>query len=91
MRIISAIIAAAFMVVTSFGAYAAPAASSGAGVKAESTFELIKAKKDKKAKKGKKAKSKKSKKAKKGPGTCGTGKYWSKGKCLSAADKKDKK
>jgi ABC-type transporter MlaC component len=42
-----------------------------------------KGKKAKKAKKGKKAKSKS-----KGPGRCGVGKYWKKGKCEDASSKK---
>jgi hypothetical protein len=89
MRIISAAIAAIFFAVSSAGAFAASPASIQ-GVKSEPAFELVKAKKAKaKAKKGKKAKATKGKKAGgKGAGKCGAGKYWKKGACLSAADKK---
>jgi|GraSoi_2013_40cm_1033754.scaffolds.fasta_scaffold71469_2 hypothetical protein len=86
MRIISPVVAAIFLVTSIFGAFAAPTASPVEGLKAPSTFEFVK-----KTKKSAK-KSKKSSKGKKGAGRCGTGKYWSKGKCASAADKKaDKK
>jgi hypothetical protein len=85
MRVISAAIAAIFFAVSSAGAFAA-APAPAQGLKSQSTFELIKAGK-KKAKAGKKAK--KGKKGK-GAGHCGAGKYWSKGKCLSASDKKAK-
>lgn len=86
MRIISSVVAAIFLVTSTFGAFAAPTSSTAQGVKAPSTFELVKkmnksGKKSKKPKKGKKGSGK-------GPGRCGTGKYWSKGKCASASDKK---
>ena len=86
MRIISPVVAAMFLVTSTFGAFAAPTASPAEGLKAPSTFELVKktkktAKTAKKSNKGKRASAK-------GPGKCGTGMYWSKGKCASAADKK---
>ncbi len=88
MRFVSAAVAAIFLGVSSFGAFAATTPSFP-GVKAESTFELIKSgkKSTKKAKKGKKAKKAK---GGKGPGHCGTGQYWSKGKCEKASAKKSK-
>jgi hypothetical protein len=85
MRIISAAIAAAFLAVSSaaFAAVPAPVDS----LKSQPAIELIKKGKKaaKKAKKGKKAKKASSK-----AGKCGAGKYWKKGKCLNAADKKPK-
>lgn len=82
MRFISATIAAALFAVFSFGVSAAPVTSTVQGAKAPSTFELI-AKKKKSAKKKKKSKKKGSK-----AGKCGTGKFYKKGKCVSASDKK---
>jgi hypothetical protein len=53
------------------------------------TVQAKKAAKKKAAKKGKaKAKKAKSKSKKKGPGRCGTGMYWKKGKCEDASKKK---
>jgi hypothetical protein len=86
MRIISPIVAATFLVTSTFGAFAAPTASPAAGVKAPSTFELVK--KTKKSAKKSKGNGKVRKTSAKGAGHCGTGKYYSKGKCMSASDKK---
>jgi hypothetical protein len=84
MRIISAVIAATFFAVSSAGAFAA-APAPAQGLKSPSAVEFVKSGK-KKAKAAKKAK--KGKKGKIGAGKCGVGKYWKKGKCLSASDKK---
>jgi hypothetical protein len=84
MRIL-AIAAVAALFAAQSVAFAAPDASSARAVHPQSTFELVKA--------GHKVKGKKHHhKGKKGaaPGKCGTGKYYSKGKCLSASDKKPK-
>jgi hypothetical protein len=93
MRKITAAFVAAIFAMLSFGAYAAPV--SGQAAKPQSTYELIakKSKTYKKAAKRKKTavKAKKGKGAKKGgkrAGRCGVGKYYKKGKCASAADKK---
>ncbi len=90
MRIISSVVAAMFLVTSTFGAFAAPTASPAEGLKAPSTFELVKKTKKtaKTAKKSSKGKRASAKGRGKGPGRCGTGMYWSKGKCASAADKK---
>jgi len=79
MRIVSAAVVAALLAASTLGAAAIPSASTG--LKAQSTFELIKSKK----KAMKKAKGKhKGHKGGKGPGKCGVGKYYKHGKCNSA-------
>lgn len=68
---------------------AASLLSPGSQPAADGVTYTVKAKKA--AKKKGKAKAKKGKKAKsksKGPGRCGVGKYWKKGKCEDAAAKK---
>jgi hypothetical protein len=68
---------------------AASLLSPGSQPAADNVTYTVKAKKA--AKKKGKAKAKKGKKAKsksKGPGRCGVGKYWKKGKCEDASSKK---
>ncbi len=91
MRTVSIGVAAAFLFASTLGTLAAPVPSSTDGAQYKSHLLLIKAENKKKAKasgkkKAKKASKRKGKRA--GPGKCGTGKYWKKGKCLSASDKK---
>ena len=76
MRIIPIAVAAAIFSVPTFGV-AATVSPAAHGIKSESTFHLVKAKK----KKGKKSAAARA-------GHCGTGKYFKGGKCMSAADKK---
>jgi len=63
--------------------------SPGSQPAADNVTYTVKAKKAAKKKAPAKAKAKKGKRAKsKGPGRCGTGMYWKKGKCEDASKKK---
>jgi hypothetical protein len=65
------------------GVQAASSFGPGAQPGTETLTYTVKAKAKAKAKAKPKAKAKGKKAGSKGPGRCGTGKYWKKGKCLS--------
>ena len=108
MRIISAGVAAAFLLASSYGAMAAPAVSTAQGLNTGTALELVAATKTKTTKGAKtsthhkssmhRALARRSSMAHRlrgtriasaaRPGECGTMKYYSNGKCVSAANKK---
>ncbi len=89
MRIITGGIAAAFVVASAFGAAASPAVSVSHNVKNGSALEMVRYTHSSMYRShyhGTRTRSASGAR----PGMCGTGKYYSKGQCLAAANKKSK-